>query len=561
MKHSQGKVKAANNQSKAILQDIVAHKVIKVEIEKTTKEMQQVDEENEVNNISNNFHKVAREADLSPRALAISGKRNKNQEAQQAKRGLEDMIDLIDGGQWKEEVLQQSFPTEIVEHIKSEIHIEQLQIDRKKFTNKNLLSLFFLQMGAGRKTTTVTLKEKTRYMSTVNGSVSARNLRKTDLNGSVSARNLRKTDLGAVIFGCKHFTYKECLFKQLFDFVVIVGGFNGSSWLPSLDSYFPSHDHVETLSPMTFSRSHASVVKLNDELFVLGGNDVWFNAGTRIEMRFAPAAADINGAIYVGGGYDGKAYMKSVERFDPREHTWTTVGSMKARRGCHSLVAYNEKLYVLGGYDGENMVSSVMILDPRFGSWVMGEQMKSPRGYAGAVVLGGKIFVIGGVNDQEEILDTISDGGAVISRGGGGVDFSDKQRTTHHVEHNNFLFPFYSSKLTPANRCEVITTASISTLILEVISGLIVKQSEGRQPPRGEKSNLEDLMFKFIKDVEERFIHNDAAIANLTTQVSQLVSMMSENLLHYDSEYIKETPCENETTQEDEYLEREFAIR
>ncbi|XP_019244682.1 PREDICTED: uncharacterized protein LOC109224586 [Nicotiana attenuata] len=61
--------------------------------------------------------------------------------------------------------------------------------------------------------------------------------------------------------------------------VVIVGGYDGSSWLQSLDSYFPLHDRVETLSPMTFSRSHASSVKLNGEIFVLGGvyGDVWFN--------------------------------------------------------------------------------------------------------------------------------------------------------------------------------------------------------------------------------------------------------------------------------------------
>ncbi|GKD18024.1 putative development/cell death domain, kelch-type beta propeller containing protein, partial [Tanacetum coccineum] len=35
-------------------------------------------------------------------------------------------------------------------------------------------------------------------------------------NFSVSARNLRKSDLGAVIFGCTHNTINECLSKQLF---------------------------------------------------------------------------------------------------------------------------------------------------------------------------------------------------------------------------------------------------------------------------------------------------------------------------------------------------------
>ncbi|KAF8402551.1 hypothetical protein HHK36_010637 [Tetracentron sinense] len=58
-------------------------------------------------------------------------------------------------------------------------------------------------MGAGRKTQTFTLHERTPYSSPTG-------------NSSVTSRNLRKVDLGGVIFGCKHSTMRECLFKQLF---------------------------------------------------------------------------------------------------------------------------------------------------------------------------------------------------------------------------------------------------------------------------------------------------------------------------------------------------------
>ncbi|XP_060180433.1 uncharacterized protein LOC132610158 [Lycium barbarum] len=85
---SQEKVKMENNQSKAVLQDIVAHKVTKEELQKFSEEIQQSEEDNEINGKSNNFHKVAREEDISPRALAISGKRSKNHEALQTKRLL-----------------------------------------------------------------------------------------------------------------------------------------------------------------------------------------------------------------------------------------------------------------------------------------------------------------------------------------------------------------------------------------------------------------------------------------------------------------------------------------
>jgi hypothetical protein len=57
-------------------------------------------------------------------------------------------------------------------------------------------------MGAGRKTRTLHLKEK---------SVS-----QTSVNSSITARNLRKSDLAGVIFGCKNNTIRECFSKQLF---------------------------------------------------------------------------------------------------------------------------------------------------------------------------------------------------------------------------------------------------------------------------------------------------------------------------------------------------------
>lgn len=37
-------------------------------------------------------------------------------------------------------------------------------------------------------------------------------------------------------------------------------------------------------------------------------------------------------------------YLRSAERFDPREHSWTRIEGMNAKRGCHSVTVMNEKL-------------------------------------------------------------------------------------------------------------------------------------------------------------------------------------------------------------------------
>lgn len=64
--------------------------------------------------------------------------------------------------------------------------------------------------------------------------------------------------------------------------------------------------------------------------------------------------------------------------------------------------------YAIGGYDGAQMVPTVEVFEPRVGSWTMLEPMKYARGYMGTVTLGNTIYVISGMQENEEILDTVS---------------------------------------------------------------------------------------------------------------------------------------------------------
>ncbi|KAI4324499.1 hypothetical protein MLD38_029984 [Melastoma candidum] len=252
--------------------------------------------------------------------------------------------------------------------------------------------------------------------------------------------------------------------------IFLVGGYTGSTWLSSLDSYFPSHDVIKSLLPMTSVRSYASVVKLQNELYVLAGGDGsswldtvesysldenmwtlqpslnvkkgslagavvgdkvfalgggdgldcfadvemldfdigrWISTRSMTQRRFSLAAVEFNGVIYATGGFDGIEYLNSCERFDPREHSWMKVVAMKSRRACHSLVVLNEKMYAMGGFDGTSMVSTVEVLDPRLDSWMPVEPMLSSRGYSSAAVLGDSIYVIGGLGNEESIVDTV----------------------------------------------------------------------------------------------------------------------------------------------------------
>ena len=65
------------------------------------------------------------------------------------------------------------------------------------------------------------------------------------------------------------------------DSILIVGGFDGSSWLSALDSYSPLLDTMKSLKPMTSVRSYASAATLNGELYIFGGvdGDMWHDTG------------------------------------------------------------------------------------------------------------------------------------------------------------------------------------------------------------------------------------------------------------------------------------------
>ncbi|XP_072981146.1 uncharacterized protein [Typha angustifolia] len=252
--------------------------------------------------------------------------------------------------------------------------------------------------------------------------------------------------------------------------IYLIGGYNGTMWLSSLDSFSPSLDELASLKPMSCSRSYAAAATLDDNIFVFGGGDgsSWYNtvecynkrndewtmcprlnhakvslAGatmsgkifaigggdgldsfsdvemfdpalgkwiyspSMLQRRFAPAAAEFHGVLYTVGGYDGNNYLQSAERYDPREGYWTRLPSMNTRRGSHSLAVLNEKMYAMGGYDGEKMVSSVEAFDPRLGSWMMDAPMNCVRGYGAAVVLNDAILIIGGLNVGENLVDSV----------------------------------------------------------------------------------------------------------------------------------------------------------
>ncbi|KAK4377608.1 hypothetical protein RND71_003904 [Anisodus tanguticus] len=216
--------------------------------------------------------------------------------------------------------------------------------------------------------------------------------------------------------------------------IFLVGGYDGVSWLSTLESYSPSNDVLKSLKPMNSVRSYASVAKLCGELYVFGGRTgrLWFDtvesyspADNEWTLRSSLntkkgtlAGATLKDKIFAIGGGNGIDCFSEVEMYDPEVGRWIPTRSMWQKRFSLAAAELNGAFYAVGGYDGSNymayaiggydgstMVPSTEIYDPRVGAWMVGEPMEHSRGYSAAVVLKGSIYVIGGVQSDEEVVD------------------------------------------------------------------------------------------------------------------------------------------------------------
>ncbi|GAB2270631.1 hypothetical protein Dimus_005512 [Dionaea muscipula] len=201
---------------------------------------------------------------------------------------------------------------------------------------------------------------------------------------------------------------------QLEDSILIVGGYNGLSWLSALDSYSPSQDLLKCLQPMPFLRSYASAAKLNSELYVFGGsdgtgtlwydtvesydqtNDRWVSRPSLNRKKGSLTGASLTGKIFAIGGGDGKECFSEVEMLDPNIGKWITTRSMLEQRFAPSSAEINGVLYVVGGYDGLQYLNSMERFDPREHSWTRVANMSTRRACHSVTVLNEKLYAIGG---------------------------------------------------------------------------------------------------------------------------------------------------------------------
>jgi N-acetylneuraminic acid mutarotase len=179
------------------------------------------------------------------------------------------------------------------------------------------------------------------------------------------------------------------------------------------------------LEPMIAPRQEVGVAELNGKIYVAGGYasdqstsnafdvfDPTTNRWARLEpMPVAvnhPAVVGLDNKVYVLGGYTPPINRPTdaVQVFDPATNRWTQKAPMPGARGALTAVVIQARIYAVGGVRG-NPLGDLAVYDPGQDAWSTLEPMPTPRDHLGAAVIGGRLYAVGGRTRGNFTLNTL----------------------------------------------------------------------------------------------------------------------------------------------------------
>lgn len=188
----------------------------------------------------------------------------------------------------------------------------------------------------------------------------------------------------------------------------------------------PSADLSPSRPEAPPARGNHSLTAVGGNLYLFGGSSITSSVGTRNDLwRFEPnddtwhsvsitgtgpagrsnhAATALNNQLYILGGNDAAGNkLDDIWRYDPATGKWSMVHQETPlpARSDHTAVTYNGQLMVYGGkYDSHALPASIWRFDPASGYWSYhGMGLENPQGNSyghTAGVIGDKMYIIGG---------------------------------------------------------------------------------------------------------------------------------------------------------------------
>ncbi|XP_076065534.1 kelch-like protein 24 isoform X2 [Oratosquilla oratoria] len=196
--------------------------------------------------------------------------------------------------------------------------------------------------------------------------------------------------------------------------IVAVGGEDNKLVLRSVECYDPHAHSWRSLSCLPFAVSKHGLVVSGENLLYLAGGEFPDGSVTRCLWRYDPVLdewhdlapmesprselglATLDGHIYAVGGWSGTCRLNTVEKYDPRSNSWSSVADMNLAITSPAVVACQGKLFVAGGAileDGDG-IDWAQVYNPHTNTWEELPRMMIPRSGSSAAVLHGLIYIV-----------------------------------------------------------------------------------------------------------------------------------------------------------------------
>src|SRR5207244_2077421 len=105
------------------------------------------------------------------------------------------------------------------------------------------------------------------------------------------------------------------------------------------------------------------------------------------------------------GGFDQAGFAN--EAYDPATDSWTIRAPLPRPLNHPAAAGLNGRLYVMGGFDNGTgrPVASLYEYDPATDTWAERAPMPTARGALAAATLGGLIYAVGGISARNVVAN------------------------------------------------------------------------------------------------------------------------------------------------------------
>ncbi len=127
----------------------------------------------------------------------------------------------------------------------------------------------------------------------------------------------------------------------------------------------------------------------------------WGTRASLIESNSEMAVAELDGRIYVLGGYPAsRTTVRTVQVYDTATDRWSLTTPMPLPLNHEMAAAVNGRIYVIGGQTTDSgtgsFTNTVFELNPATSNWTSRAPMPTARSAGASAVIGNLIYVAGG---------------------------------------------------------------------------------------------------------------------------------------------------------------------